>query len=207
MKLRNLIICSLIMICSLALGNWSSSSADAKEYDGVWFLGFNLHVKLFGNENGKFVRQAIATAIDREKIAKKIIGDELVPIGVIPPGMEGYDTSLAPYPHDYGIAKKLMIKAGHPLNDKHLKHITLLMTDGEKTKLIVDEIKRDLINIGFDISTTAMKYSNTKEWIKELMEFVNIVVKISVKKDYWQDRWLAPVLNVRQNCRKHFNYE
>jgi ABC-type transport system substrate-binding protein len=169
MRYKALLICSLVIVWSLAIGLWSGSFAQAKEYDGVWFLGFNLHMRLFGDENGKLVRQAVATAIDREKIAGKMIGDDTVPVGVIPPGMEGYDSSLVPYPHDYSLAKKLMIKAGHPLNDTHLKHISLLMTDGEKTKMIVDEIKMDLINIGFDITTKTVKYSNTKEWERELM--------------------------------------
>jgi ABC-type transport system substrate-binding protein len=164
--------CKLFIVCILfiviCIFN-SYSFAETKQYDGVWFLGYNLHIKLFGDENGKLVRQAVATAIDREKIAKKMIGDDAVPIGVIPPGMEGYDPSLTPYPHDYAQAKKLMTKAGYPLYDKRLKHISLLMTDGEKTKLIVDEIKRDLINIGFDITTSVVKYSNTKEWERELM--------------------------------------
>jgi len=159
----------LIFLCHLTFVICHCSFAEAKEYDGVLFLGFNLHADLFGNENGKLVRQAVATAIDREKIAKKIIGDDVVPVGVIPPGMEGYDSSLAPYPHDYSMAKKLMMKAEHPLNDKRLKTISLLMTDGEKTRFIVDEIKRDLINIGFDITTKTMKYSKTKEWEKELL--------------------------------------
>jgi ABC-type transport system substrate-binding protein len=157
-----------VIVWSLVIGHWSFSFAQAKEYDGVWFLGFNLHAKLFSDSNGKLVRQAVATAIDRGKIAGKIIGDDVVPIGVIPPGMEGYDPILVPYPHDYAQAKKLMRSAGYPLNDERLKRISMLMTDGEKTKLIVDEIKRDLINLGFDITTTVVKYSNTKEWEKEL---------------------------------------
>ncbi len=160
------IVCLLfIVICIFP----SYSFAETKQYDGVWFLGFNLHTKLFGNDDGRQVRRAVTTAIDREKIAKKIIGDDAVPVGVIPPGMEGYDPSLTPYPHDYALAKKLMTNAGYPLYDKRLKHISLLMTDGEKTRLIVDEIKKDLINIGFDITTRVVKYSNTKEWERELM--------------------------------------
>jgi ABC-type transport system substrate-binding protein len=145
-----------------------NSFANAKEYDGVWFLGFNLRTNLFGGEKGKPVRQAVVSAINRAKIAKKIIGDETVPVGIITPGMEGYDPSLTPYPFDYSAAKKLMKSAGYPLNDKRIKHISFLTTDGEKTKLIVDEIKRDLINIGFDITTTVVKYSNTKAWEREL---------------------------------------
>ncbi|MFH1709600.1 MAG: ABC transporter substrate-binding protein [bacterium] len=166
MKLRTFVIGVLFGSWILTFGFYSF--AQAKEYDGVWFLGFNLRTNLFGNENGKLVRQAVATAIDRDKIAKKMIGDDVVPIGVIPPGMEGYDPTLTPYPHDYALAKKLMKSAGYPLYDRRLKHISFLMTDGEKTKLIVDEIKRDLINIGFDITTMVVRYSDTKKWEKEL---------------------------------------
>jgi ABC-type transport system substrate-binding protein len=153
----------------LTFAGLNFSFAIAKEYDGVWFLGFNLNAPLFGDENGKPVRQAVAMAVDRSKIAKKIVGDDVVPVGIIPPGMEGYDPALLPYPHDLAQAKALMRGAGYPLNDKRLKNISLLMTDGEKTKSIVDEIKIDLINIGFNITTTTVRYSNTKVWEKELM--------------------------------------
>jgi ABC-type transport system substrate-binding protein len=168
MKSKVLIIWCLVIVWSLVIGHWSFSFAQAKEYDGVWFLGFNLHTKLFGDSNGKLVRQAVAIAVDREKISKKIIGDDVVPVGVIPPGMEGYDPTLVPYPHDYGQAKKLMRDAGYSLSDGRLKHVTILMTDGDKTRAIVDEIKMDLINLGFDITRIVVKYSNTKEWEREL---------------------------------------
>jgi len=163
-----LIIVSLVIVWSLLIGHWSFSFATAKEYDGVWFLGFNQHHTLFSDENGKLVRQAVAIAVDRDKIAKKIVGDDVVPVGVIPPGMEGYDPTLNPIPHDYALAKKLMRSAGYPLYDERLKQISFLVTDGEKTKLIVDEIKRDLINIGFNITVTTVKYSNKQEWEKAL---------------------------------------
>jgi len=158
----------LTLICHLLLVICHCSFASAKEYDGVWFLGFNQNHTLFGDDNGKLVRQAVAIAIDRDKIAKKIVGDDVVPVGVIPPGMEGYDPTLTPISHDYALAKKLMRSAGYPLNDKRLKQISFLVTDGEKTKLIVDEIKRDLINIGFNITVTTVKYSNKQEWENSL---------------------------------------
>jgi len=142
--------------------------AYAKDYDGVWFLGFNENKGLFGDENGKVVRQAVLIAIDRDMIAKKIIKDEVVPIGIIPPGMEGYDAGLQAYPHDYATAKKMMRSAGYPLSDRRIKSITLLHTDGERTIEIVNEIKRDLINIGFDIQTTMIPYAETAKWQKEL---------------------------------------
>ena len=164
-----LIIVLLVFAWSLVLGNWSSARADVKAYDGVWFLGFNLNSALFGDENSKPVRQAVAMAIDRNVIVQKIIGDDVVPIGIIPPGMEGYDPTLQPYPHDIGQAKMLMKASGYPLNDRRIKNVTLLMTDGEKTKAIVDKIKLDLINLGFNIDTTTIRYSDTKVWEKALM--------------------------------------
>ncbi len=162
------IILILTLICHLSFVIWNYSFASAKEYDGAWFLGFNEKTQLFGDENSKVVRQAVTIAIDRDKIAKKIVGDDTVPAGIIPPGMEGYDPSLSAYPHDIGLAKKMMRSSGYSLSDKRLKHISLLMTDGVKTKLIVDEIKMDLINLGFDITTTTVKYSNTTAWQKAL---------------------------------------
>ncbi len=165
---RTAAILTIITLMALTALPAFAASEEAKEYDGVWFLGFNLRTKLFGDENGKVVRQAVAIAIDRDKIAKKIIGDDVVPVGVIPPGMEGHDPSLVPYPHDYALAKRLMKSAGYPLSDARLKRVTILMTDGEKTRAIVDEIKIDLINLGFDITKTVVPYSNAKEWQKEL---------------------------------------
>ncbi len=156
---------SLLLIVSLLIVN--CVFAEGKAYDGVWFLGFNMNKPLFGDMNGKLVRQAVTIAVDRAKIANRIVGDDTVPVCIIPPGMEGH-MSLEAYPHDYREAKRLMRSAGYTLMDKRIKSVTLLHTDGEKTKLIVDEIKRDLINLGFDITTTVVKYSNNDAWQKEL---------------------------------------
>lgn len=155
-----LIIFWLFVICH--------SFSYAKEYDGVWFLGFNTNKDIFGDDNGKVVRQAVLIAIDRNKIANKIIKDDVTPIGVIPPGMEGYDASLEAYPHDLGVAKKMMRSAGYPLSDIRLKTISFLHTDGERTIQIVNQIKIDLINLGFDIQTTVVPYANNALWQKEL---------------------------------------
>jgi ABC-type transport system substrate-binding protein len=157
-------LCFLIFIFSLL----TYAPSYAKEYDGIWFLGFNQGKALFGDENGKVVRQAVTIAIDRDKISKKIIGDNISPVGVIPPGMDGYDSELQAYPHNYGQAKRMMKSIGYSLADPRIKTIKLLHTDGEKTKAIVDEIKIDLINLGFDITTTVVKYSDNAAWEKEL---------------------------------------
>jgi ABC-type transport system substrate-binding protein len=156
----------LFVICSLIIGH--CAFADTKAYDGVWFLGFNMKKPIFNDANGKTVRQAIAIAIDREKIAKKIIGDDVVPVDIIPPGMEGHNASLEALPHNYKQAKDLLKAAGYSVSDPRIKKIRLLHTDGDKTVAIVNEIKRDLINLGFDITTTQIKYADNDKWNKAL---------------------------------------
>jgi ABC-type transport system substrate-binding protein len=168
MKLKAFGIMSLIIVGCVTLGAGNRAFAEQKQYDGIWFLGFNEKSPLFGDENGKVVRQSVTIAVDRQKIANKIVGDDVVPIGIIPPSMEGYDAELQAYPHEYGTAKKMMRSAGYELSDKRLKGVKLLHTDGVKTKDIVNEIKRDLINLGFDIQTTELKYSDTSTWQKAL---------------------------------------
>lgn len=170
------ILIVLILLSSSALGmgnvpgqqdNATTTGVKEKEYDGVWFLGFNMNKKLFGDEDGRVVRQAFSMAVNRGEIGK-IIGDETVPIGIIPPGMEGYDPNLKGYPYDTALAKKMMRSAGYSLSDKRLKTLTILHTDGKKTKEIVDQIKRDLVNIGVDLYRIEVSYADSETWKKSL---------------------------------------
>jgi len=142
----------------------TSSFASAKSYDGIWFLGFNLHKDIFLNENGKLTRKAFSMAIDRSWIAENIINDNTVPYSIIPPGMTGYDPNIEKTMLNLSEAKKLMKQAGYPMDDKRIKKLTLLHTDGEKTKEIVKWIKRHLINIGVDLELVEIDYSNTASW-------------------------------------------
>ncbi|MFC1766967.1 ABC transporter substrate-binding protein [Candidatus Margulisiibacteriota bacterium] len=134
-----------------------------KDYDGVWFLGFNLKKRLFSGVDGRVVRQAFSMAVNRKVIAQ-IIGDDIIPGGVIPPGMEGYDPTIKGYPYDIKLAKRMMRSSGYPLNDKRIKGLTILHTDGAKTRRIVDRIKMDLIDIGVDMKRTVVKYTDQATW-------------------------------------------
>jgi ABC-type transport system substrate-binding protein len=137
--------------------------AGEKEYDGIWFLGFNLKKRIFSGNDGRVVRQAFSMAIKR-KIIVEIIGDDKVPTGVIPPGMEGYDPTLKGYPYDIKLAKRMMRSSGYPMSDKRIKKLKILHTDGAKTRRIVDRIKMDLIDLGVDMQRTVVKYSDLANW-------------------------------------------
>jgi len=147
-----------ILVFIFILG--STSLASAKEYDGLWFMGFNLHKDIFSDVR---VRQAINHAIDRKYIAQKIMSEEVVPNGVIPPGMSGYDPQLKGYDYDVARAKKLLKAAQYPGGK-----LTLLHTDGVKTISIARSIKKNLAVVGVEVSLKQVEYSDQEKWQKEL---------------------------------------
>jgi ABC-type transport system substrate-binding protein len=166
---KGVVLLSILVILLLAQTSLASTNeAQIKSYDGLWFLGFNMHKDIFGNDSGLSVRKAFNMAIDRAWIAKNIVHDDVVPNGPTPPSMLGYDPLLKDYPYDLSKAKALMVSAGYPTNDKRLKELSLLHTDGEKTVEIAKWIKRYLINLGVDLKLVQVKYSDYDAWEKEL---------------------------------------
>lgn len=158
----------LVFVFSASALASTNEVASTKQYDGIWFMGFNMHKDIFGGPQGEKVRKAFNLAIDRKWICKNIIGDDVVPSGVIPPGMLGYDPDLKGYDFDLASAKKLMIEADFPVTDKRLKVLSMLHTDGKKTVDIAKWIKRYLINLGVDLKLVEISYANEGEWEKEL---------------------------------------
>src|SRR3989339_695187 len=145
----------LISLCSLSY---------ASDYDGVWFLGFNLHKDIFSDLR---VRQAVAYSIDRKQIVK-IVSDEVVPSSIIPPSFKEYDSSLPKYTYDTAKASQLLKAAGYTAKDKSLKNLTLLHTDGVVTKKIAALIKKNLLKIGITVKLKEVEYDNPALWVKEL---------------------------------------
>ena len=136
----------------------------AIDYDGLWFMGFNLNKDVFGDSNGKLVRQAVNYAIDRQHICTAIMADNNTPTTVLPPGMEGRDDSIKGYPYDPSKAKALLKKAGYSMKDKRLKEIVLLHTDGDKTITIARSIKNYLASIGINLKLKKMDYEDQEGW-------------------------------------------
>jgi peptide/nickel transport system substrate-binding protein/oligopeptide transport system substrate-binding protein len=61
------------------------------------------------------VRQAIACAVDIDKIIERLVGGRGTrAAGVIPPSLGGYDSTRKPYPYDPARAKRLLAESGHP---------------------------------------------------------------------------------------------
>lgn len=151
----------VFVICYLL----AASSASAKEYDGIWFLGFNLQKPPF---NGLLVRQAISHCLDLNYISTKIAEEKSVPASYIPPMMAGFDPKLKPFKQNIAFAKKLMKQAGYLPTNPKLKNLTLLHTDGLKTIEIANKIQNDLKNIGMKIELVQVNYWDENKWEREL---------------------------------------
>jgi len=126
----------------------------AAQYDGIWFLGFNVQQAPFDELK---VRQAVAHTIEKNPIAS-----------VIPPGMLGFDPALPPYKHNVKYARLLMKRAKYLLNDARLKTLSLLHTDGDKTIEIARTIQKELKDLGMKVALTAVSARDEVKWEREL---------------------------------------
>jgi ABC-type transport system substrate-binding protein len=161
-------IWKLVIGYCLFLVSWLlviGSPCSAKEYDGIWFLGFNTQLPPF---NDLRVRQAVAHTLDLEYITRTIISDEAVPAAFIPPGMPGHDPELKPYKLNPGFAKTLLKRAKYSPGDRRLKSIPLLHTDGVKTVAIAKKIAADLRQIGLKVEPVEVSYRDEAKWDREL---------------------------------------
>jgi ABC-type transport system substrate-binding protein len=153
----------ILIVGLLIIG--SSAWAAPMRYDGIWFMGMNMNKDLLKPIE---VRQAINETINKIVIKEKVISAEAVPASIIPPGMLGYDPDLEPTGQDVKYAKLLMTKAGYPINDKRIKALSLLHTDGIKTVAIAKQIQMDLTKIGMKVNLVEIDFAEQEKWAAEL---------------------------------------
>ncbi len=80
--------------------------------NSIFHLRVNLKDPVLGNVK---VRQALATAIDRQTIIDTVLQGQGAPAeGIIPPGLAAYDPSYKPYEYNIEKAKQLLSEAGYP---------------------------------------------------------------------------------------------
>lgn len=78
----------------------------------LWYVGINT---TRGPLADKRVRQAINHAVDVRTILERVMGNRgRRAAGVVPPSLEGGDSTRAPYTYDVALARKLLAGAGHP---------------------------------------------------------------------------------------------
>lgn len=79
----------------------------------IYYVGMNMGV--VPQFKDKRVRQAIAMAINRDRICDEVLsGQNVRADGILPPGVPGHRDHAAVYPYDVAKAKQLLAAAGYP---------------------------------------------------------------------------------------------
>lgn len=156
---------SILVIMCFWLSIFSISGASAVNYDGIWFMGFNLGKVYFKDDIGLKLRKGISLAIDKKRINREFGEEAAFPKSIIPPSMEGYDESNAKY-LQYNPA--LAIKNLKGTKTNVLVGLTLLHTDGLKTKMFAKYIKEDLAKVGVKVKLVEISYSVQDKWIRAM---------------------------------------
>jgi oligopeptide transport system substrate-binding protein len=124
------------------------------------YIAFQTQSPLFKNAK---LRQAISSAIDREKMVRFVLKNQVAPAtGIVATGIAGYDnTDLKPLSFNPEKAKSLLAEAGYP-NGKGLPDITLNTFLGAKyayNKEVAEAVQSMLKDIGVNINIEQTDYS------------------------------------------------
>lgn len=151
-----------IMLLGLQPNALAEAPSHEAPYDGVWFLGFNLHSNIWKGEKGLLLRKALAAALPRVRIGE-IAGASTIPDSFIPPGLSGYQNQ--PWPEqNFRQAKAFIRQAGLTIHDPTIKNITLLHTAGPQTVTIAQAIANSVRHAGFGITLRSVKGDATEAW-------------------------------------------
>lgn len=128
------------------------------------FFGMMQSPDLPGGKEGPFpgnkkLRQALNYAIDREKIVSFVLKNRGIPAhhGPVPPGMPGFDSSIAGYEFNRDKALSLLAEAGFP-NGKGL-NLTLVTGNEEIQKTIAIAVQEQFKSLGIDLKLDQMVQS------------------------------------------------
>jgi len=123
---------------------------------GVYYYRFNVTRKPFDDVR---VRKAIAMAIDKERILKKIVrGPEPVALSYTPPGTGGYDPYVGPV-YNVAKARQLLAEAGYP-DGKGIPEIKILFNTSELHRPIAVEVQsilKENLNINVSLENREWK--------------------------------------------------
>ena len=117
---------------------------------GVYYIGINNQEPPFkGNLK---LRQALNYAINKKAICDVITEGVCTPaMGILPPGIPGYNPNLTGYPYDRERARRLLAEAGYP-GGRGLENIKLWYNIDQGHERICTQVQNDLEDVG--IKTT-----------------------------------------------------
>ena len=145
---------------------------------GLAYLGFNVAKPPFDDPR---MRQAVAYALNKQALLTGAGGQGQLAGGLLPPGIQGYDPALAPYPYDPAKARALFAQAGgKPGLAVQLLTISAGGTVQQATTdAAATSIARDLDAIGFQV---AVQQESWQDYYRD---------RAAGKANLFQAQWLA----------------
>ncbi|MBM7622862.1 ABC transporter substrate-binding protein [Sporohalobacter salinus] len=121
---------------------------------GIYYIGFNTQKEPFTN---KKVRQAINYAINKKAITQ-VVKDGLAKsaIGILPPGMPGYNENLKGYSYNIEKAKKLLKEAGY--SDGLPGTYELTYNTSKNHQRVAEAVQSNLKKIGVNVKLNNMDW-------------------------------------------------
>ena len=121
------------------------------------YIGFNNQTKPFDSDD---LRRAFAQAVDREQIARDVLGNEVVPATrILPPGMVGTQLEIKPLAFDLAAAQAALAHAGFP-GGTSMPPISLAYAPEGENELVVRALQQAWSqNLGVTVALRAMDTS------------------------------------------------
>lgn len=144
-----------------------SGQCDSVPAASVGFIAMNpKQEKAFGDVR---VRRAIAMAIDRKEICRVAFYGLAEPaVGILPPGVIGFNPGLRAIPFDPGAAQKLLAEAGYPdgqgFPEQTLYYVQKAPEVESLAQLVRDMLKKNLnVSINLQAREAATFYSDSSK--------------------------------------------
>jgi len=127
----------------------------------TYFLGFNCTRPPFDDVR---VRQALSYAVDRESLLATILKNRaVIARGPIPPGLAGYDPTLAGYGFDPEKAKKLLAEANWDPN----REIEIVLPSAKETTDLVNAVADCFRRLGLRARVSPRERSTFKVLLRQ----------------------------------------
>ncbi len=145
----------------------------------IHFYAFNTRTFPFNN---KKVRQAIAYAIDRERIVKEAVnGRFILARGITPPGILGYNPSIKGYDYNPDKARQLLEEAGYT-DERGMPEIEFwTASSSPAAKEELEIIRENLSSIGIKMR---VRYAPWPEFEKRFLSGGMPIFRIATTLDF-----------------------
>lgn len=147
-------------------------------YLGTYYYGFNTTKEPWNNAK---VRQALASAIDRQAIVDNITkGDQQIALSFVPPGVSGYQEGIG-WPYDPEKAKQLLAEAGYPDGEGFPEFSLLFNTEGAHQPIAEAVAQMWKENLGVTAKLEGMEW---KAFLASRMEPTVDIMRLGWIGDY-----------------------